>query len=174
VKKSGGKELKNCILKNYSNYFIGRQKNLLSQKVLPFKEINMKKIIPFTILIPAAIFLFSCNNKSKDKLIVGKWAFEKMESRSRTAEDINTMSKNTAGLVATFNENGTFNSIKPKDGYNDTLAAGTYELADKGKFIVTHEHGQTHPDSVEIIELTAKILKVQTSGRDTLVLKKIQ
>ena len=134
----------------------------------------MKKIISSAIFIPAAIFLFSCNNKSKDNIIVGKWGFEKIESRGRTAEDINDMNKSFAGLVATFNDNGTYNSIKPKDGYNDTLGVGTYEVTNKGKFIMTHERGQEHPDSAEIIELTSKILKVQTPGKDTLVLKKIQ
>ncbi len=44
----------------------------------------MKHILTFPVLISTAIFLLSCGSKSKTNLIVGKWAFEKGESDSKS------------------------------------------------------------------------------------------
>ena len=134
----------------------------------------MKKIVSFTIFI-IALYSFSCNDKSKPRLIVGKWAFDKIENVGKTStESADEMKKNSEGIIATFNDNGTFISIKTKAEYRDTLGNGSYEVTSDGKFIVTHDTGTRNIDTVEIIELNAEILKVQTSNKDVLILKKIQ
>jgi hypothetical protein len=135
----------------------------------------MKQIIPFTIFICATIFIFSCGTKSRSNLITGKWAFDKIEKMS-TSDSVNAneMNKNSEGIIATFRDNGTFISIRTKDGYSDTLGNGSYEVTSDEKFIVTHDNKTSNTDSVEIIELSSKILKVQTSKKDILILKKIQ
>jgi hypothetical protein len=134
----------------------------------------MKQVIPFTIFISATIFLFSCSTKSKTNLITGKWAFDKIEKMG-TPDSANAdeMNKNSEGIMATFRDNGTFISIKPKDGYNDTLGNGSYEISE-GKFLITHDSRTINTDTVEIIELSSKILKVQTLKKDILILKKVQ
>ena len=84
------------------------------------------------------------------------------------------MDKTAAGIVAAFEDNGSFISIKTKDGYNDTLGNGNYEITSDDKFLVTHDIRTNNTDSVEIIELSSKILKVKTSKKDVLILKKVQ
>ena len=135
----------------------------------------MKQVVSFTILISATTFLFSCDTKSKNKLITGKWAFDKTEKMDKPdSTNADEMSKNSEGIIATFRDNGTFISIKTKDGYSDTLGNGSYEVTSDEKFIVTHDNRTSNTDSVEIIELSSKILKVKTSKKDILVLKKVQ
>jgi hypothetical protein len=134
----------------------------------------MKKIVSFTIFI-IALYSFSCNNKSKARLIVGKWAFDKIDNAGKpNTESADEMKKNSEGIIATFNDNGTLISIKTKGEDRDTLGNGSYEVTSDGKFIITHDTGTTNIDTVEIIELNAEILKVQTSNKDVLILKKIQ
>ena len=135
----------------------------------------MKQVILFTNLIGATIFLYSCGTKSKTNLITGKWAFDKIEKMSNPdSANADEMNKNSEGIIATFRDNGSFISIKTKNGYNDTLGNGSYELTSDEKFIVTHDNRTNNTDSVEIIELSSKILKVQTSKKDILILKKVQ
>jgi uncharacterized protein (TIGR03066 family) len=155
--------------------FSRQEKNLPSQKVLPFTKLYMKQIISFTIFVSAAICFFSCDTKSKHKLIVGKWAFEKGENKNKTDKDINDRNERSEGVIATFYDDGTFISIRQKDDYTDTLSKGIYELAGEGKFLVTHEKDKSKNDSVEVIELTDKILKVHSpEEKDTIILKRIQ
>ena len=135
----------------------------------------MKHVLPFTIVISATIFIFSCGTKSKTNLITGKWAFDKIEKMDNLdSVSANDMRKNSEGIVATFNDNGTFISIRTKNGYSDTLGNGSYEMTSDEKFIVTHDNRTNNTDSVEIIELSSKILKVKTSKKDILILKKVQ
>jgi hypothetical protein len=135
----------------------------------------MKEIRTILIFIALTITFFSCSTKSKNDLIIGKWTFDKIEKVGKTSmENADEMKKNSEGLIATFNDNGTFISIKTQGEYKDTLGNGSYEITKDGKFIVTHDTGTRNTDTVEIIELNAKILKVQTSNKDVLVLKKIQ
>ncbi|HKB45380.1 MAG TPA: hypothetical protein VKC90_13360 [Chitinophagaceae bacterium] len=135
----------------------------------------MKQVIRFTILISTIIFLFSCGTKSKTNLVTGKWAFDKIEKMSNPdSANADEMNKNSEGIIATFRDDGTFISIRTKDGYSDTLGNGSYEVTSDEKFIVTHDNRTSNTDSVEIIELSSKILKVKTSKKDILILKKVQ
>jgi uncharacterized protein (TIGR03066 family) len=135
----------------------------------------MNQITALAFFISAGILIFSCNTKPKDKLIVGKWKFEKGENKDKTEKDINDMNKRSEGVIATFYDDGTFISIKQKADYTDTLAKGTYELAGEGKFLVTHEKDKSKNDSIKVIELTDKIFKVQTpEEKDIIILKRIQ
>ncbi len=135
----------------------------------------MKQVIRFTILISTIIFLFSCGTKSKTNLVTGKWAFDKIEKMSNPdSVNADEMNKNSEGIIATFRDDGTFISIRTKDGYSDTLGNGSYEVTSDEKLIVTHDNRTSNTDSVEIIELSSKILKVKTSKKDILILKKVQ
>ncbi len=85
------------------------------------------------------------------------------------------MNRRSEGVIATFNNDGTFNSIKIKEDRTDTLAKGTYELAEEGKFIISHETGKNKSDKVEIIEITDKFLKLKSpKENDIVILKRIQ
>jgi hypothetical protein len=135
----------------------------------------MKHALPFTIVISTSIFIFSCGTKSKTNLITGKWAFDKIEKMGNLdSASADEMRKNSEGIIATFRDNGSFISIRTKNGYSDTLGNGGYEMTSDEKFIVTHDNRTNNTDSVEIIELSSKILKVQTSKKDILILKKVQ
>ena len=134
----------------------------------------MNLIASFIIPISGGILLFACNHKSKTNPIVGKWQFEKAENKDKTEKDVYDINKRSEGVVATFYDDRTFVSIKKRDNYTDTLAKGTYEMSQDGKFLLTQEPDKSEPDTVKIIEVTDKILKVHPPGeKDILILKRI-
>jgi hypothetical protein len=133
----------------------------------------MKPIL-LTVLMSIALVIASCGPKPKARLVVGKWEFEKAEHKNIDGKDEKSMNENSKGVIATFNENGTFYSIQPEDGTSDTLETGTYELTEKDKFLVTHTKERQKEERVEVIELTDKIFKIQTSDSEILTLKRIQ
>ena len=117
----------------------------------------MKKYTSIALLITVA-FIFSCNSSSKEDLMIGTWTFDKKENDNKKV---------------TFNKDKTCVSTTVDEGKTDTIATFQYNLINGGKTLITVDPtGDRKTDTVEIIELTAKLLKIKTPTGDTVALKK--
>ena len=133
----------------------------------------MKKIIASSIFLISLFCLLSCNNKSKDKLIVGKWSYDKFEKGPKTKEDdALRIETNNKGRMVMFDADKKYISFGSQ---GDTTETGSYELGGEGKFMVMLRNGSTKAgDTIKVVELTDKTFKIQSPKDDVVSFKRVQ
>lgn len=104
----------------------------------------MKSNAPFMVII-CTMVLFSCKTQSNEKLIIGNW----------TADNI----------IVTFDKKGIITS---KLEGRDSSESRPFQLIKNGEYIVTQNKNSISPDTVKIVELTDKLLKIATPQKDTI------
>jgi uncharacterized protein (TIGR03066 family) len=109
------------------------------------------KFTLIAVIISTTAILFSCANKSREKLIVGKW---KMNDR-----------------IITFDQNGKI--IRKSLSYNDEKIS-TYKLTNNEEYIVSQDKGYDKSDTIKIIELTDKNLVIETPDKERITLTRVQ
>ena len=133
----------------------------------------MKKIVTASILLISLYCLISCTNKSKDKLIVGKWSYEKFEAGPKTPEEgAIRIETNNKGRLVVFDSDKKYVSLGSQ---GDTTETGSYELTGEGKFMVMLRNGSTKAgDTIKVVELTDKTFKIQSPKDDVVTFKRVQ
>jgi hypothetical protein len=134
---------------------------------------NQNKIIVSALLVLCSWGLFACKAKTPKENIIGDWSYVKTEKTgSPQSEDEKDMDRKNQGLVATFRKNGSFVSVRPGEGKTDTTGIGDYKVSDDGKLLITMEVGARHPDTLPIIQLDSKMLKINIEDSEMLIFKR--
>jgi hypothetical protein len=133
----------------------------------------MKKL---SFAIFGLICLLSCGNKSRTDLILGKWQFDSMEEKdgNHGPQEREQLQERNKGVTAEFLKDGRFISTKENSGQSEARDEGTYKLLDGGKYIVTKMSASDREDTVRVIDVNEKTMKVETPDKDIITLKKIQ
>ena len=132
----------------------------------------MKRSLLFTISFAMVVLSYSCKSKNAGKTIIGKWVFEKIQTDpSITVTDDN---KNIGDISATFKEDGSFISIMKNFDQDVTLGRGTYQIINGNTELVTNDVVTHAIDTVKILELTDKTMKIASRQHDTIYLKKVK
>lgn len=133
----------------------------------------MMKSFPAIAIISALIFCFFSCNQSKEGTIVGKWQFDRTEQYGPDTdqrEAKNTIEQNR-GVTAVFGKDGSYYTIRQTGDVSDTIQRGKYEISKDGNHVITfHPYGA---DTVRLLELTSKLMRLETPQKDTVLLKKI-
>lgn len=133
----------------------------------------MKKYIKLISMLLFLSLMFSCEQKSKENMIVGKWNFEDAEFSKMTSQ--NNITLEEVGQLSVFKDTYKQMSIEFfKDNTYDTKmpanmkeeqSNGTYRLEGDGKYLVTEankESGSGKPKRIEIKKLTQDSLVLNT------------
>ncbi len=133
----------------------------------------MMKSSPAIAIITSLIFCFYSCSQTKEGTIVGKWQFDRTEKYGPDTDQLeakNTIEQNR-GVTAVFGKDGSYYTIRQTGDASDTIQKGKYEISKDGKQVITsHPYGA---DTVRLLELTSKLMRLETPQKDTVLLKKI-